>query len=75
MTQPETPATALEMREAQAKEWGTYVAKAPIDLDGVRAFNAGDPVPVSHVTNNIVSKDDVVKTGTQTAARLAENGT
>lgn len=34
---------------AQKAEWGAYVAKSAIFYDGVRAFNAGDPVPRSHV--------------------------
>jgi hypothetical protein len=42
--------TAVEDFAAlQAKEYGTYVATSPIFLLGVRAFNPGDPVPVSHV--------------------------
>ena len=50
---PQTPlATAEETAafvEAQAKEYGTYVAVAPISFNGVPAYNAGDPVPVSNV--------------------------
>jgi hypothetical protein len=30
-------------------EYGKYVAKSEIFIGGVRAFNAGHPVPVSHV--------------------------
>jgi hypothetical protein len=43
------PLTATELREAQRKEYGTYVALGPIDVHGTRAFNEGDPVPVGHV--------------------------
>jgi len=34
---------------AQAVEYGTYVATETILFDGARAYNAGDPVPVSNV--------------------------
>jgi len=34
---------------AQAEEYGTYVANRPIDVNGTRAYNTGDPVPVSNV--------------------------
>jgi hypothetical protein len=54
-----TPSTAEELREAQEAEYGRYKANAPIFIDGVRAFNAGDLVPVSHVTRKVVSKDQV----------------
>jgi hypothetical protein len=54
MTAP-VPATAVELREAQRIEYGTYVAVVPIDIGGARAFNVGDPVPVSHVENKVVA--------------------
>jgi hypothetical protein len=54
MTEPNTAADALSEREA---EYGRYRANQVINIDGVRAFNAGDPVPVSHVTRKIVTKD------------------
>jgi hypothetical protein len=41
--------TAEEYAAAQAREWTTYVATSPIDYYGVRAYNVGDPVPVSAV--------------------------
>ena len=44
---------------AEQAEWFTYVARAAIDLDGVRAFNKDDPVPVSHVTRGVVRLDQV----------------
>lgn len=65
-----TPATASELREAQVKEYGRYVAVAPIDIDGARAFNAGDPVPASHVDRGVVSKDQVVGANTKTASAV-----
>lgn len=59
-----------EYRKAQEAEWGTYVATVPIDIHGGRAFNAGDPVPVSHVNNSVVREDQVAKTTTK-AGRAA----
>lgn len=64
------PTTAAELRDAQAAEYGTYVAVVPIQLDGVNAFNVGDPVPVSHVEGRVVSTDQVAKTSTK-AGRVA----
>jgi hypothetical protein len=46
-------------RAAREAEWGTYVAIGVISIGGVRAFNPGDPVPVSHVTSGVVSEDEV----------------
>jgi hypothetical protein len=59
MTTPATPSTAEEVREEQEAEYGRYRANSPIYIDGVRAFNEGDPVPVSHVTRKVVNKDQV----------------
>lgn len=65
---PEDPAAEARARlETQAKEYGEYVAVNAIAINGVRAFNAGDPVPKSHVEREIVSKDDVAKVGTKKA--------
>lgn len=64
---------ALEdARKAREKEWGTYVAKEPISLNGVPAFNVGDPVPVSHVERIPALKDAVAKVGTKAAAAVTE---
>lgn len=41
--------TIEDYAKAQEAEYGTYVANGPIFYGGARAFNAGDPVPVSHV--------------------------
>lgn len=41
--------SAEEHIEAVAGEYGEFVAVAPIDHDGVRAYNVGDPVPKSNV--------------------------
>lgn len=45
----------------QAKEYGTYVAVEPIDVDGARAYNAGDPVPVSNVERHGYLKAGLVE--------------
>ena len=68
---PDTPVTAEELREAQAKEYGTYVALGPIDINGVRAFNEGDAVPVSHVDRNVVRADQVAKLNTKAGREAA----
>lgn len=60
--------TADDRRAAQQAEYGRYVAKEPIDIDGARAFNPGDPVPVSHVESGVVDKSKVVGANTKTAA-------
>lgn len=62
--------TAAQYREALGAEWGVYVASGPIDINGARAFNAGDPVPVSHVDGNVVEAHQVAKVSTQ-AGRAA----
>lgn len=60
-----TPAEELRAaQEAQVAEYGTYVAKERIVIDGVPAFNAGDPVPVSHVKRGVVTNAQVEKTAT-----------
>lgn len=65
-----------EYRQAQAAEYGTYVAAHAIDILGARAFNEGDPVPVSHVERGVVSEDAVVKVSTKAGkAAVAANPT
>jgi hypothetical protein len=59
-----------EFQAAQVAEYGRWVAKEAINIGGVRAFNPGDPVPASHVENNVVSKDQVVGANTKTAAAV-----
>lgn len=41
--------TVEEYAAALEVEYGTYVATQPIVINGVRAYNAGNPVPVSNV--------------------------
>lgn len=62
--------TVEQYREAQAKEYGQYVAVEAIDINGARAFNPGDPVPASHVTNGVVADSQVAKTNTKAAAAV-----
>ena len=65
-----------EYRQRQAAEYGTFVAAHPIDINGARAFNEGDPVPVSHISRGVVSEDDVVKVSTKAGkAAVANNPT
>lgn len=43
------PKTADQYEGEQDQEWTTWVALVPIDFYGVRAYNAGHPVPASAV--------------------------
>lgn len=67
------PLTVEEYVKAQQVEYGTYVATVPIDIYGARAFNPGDPVPVSHVERGMVSADSVAKVNTKAAAAVVDN--
>lgn len=40
--------TTDDLRAAQAKEYGEWVAVDAIDVGAARAFNPGDAVPSSH---------------------------
>jgi len=64
--------TVDEYQAAMTKEWGTYVALVPIDVGNARAFNPGDPVPVSHVDRGIVPGDAVAKTTTKAAQAVIQ---
>lgn len=44
-----TASTAEQYENAQVAEYGKYVARVAIDYHGTRAYNVGDPVPVSAV--------------------------
>lgn len=61
-----------ELRKAQEAEYGTWVATQNIEINGARAFNVGDPVPVSHVTRGVVSEDSVAKAKTKAGKAAAE---
>jgi len=65
-----SPTTAAEFREALGKEYGEYVAAVPININGARAFNVGDPVPVSHVERNVVEPDQVKKINTASGRKV-----
>jgi hypothetical protein len=57
-----TPEELVAQAQLEAQvEWGTYVATGPIDINGVRAFNTGNAVPVSHVTRGVVDSSLVTK--------------
>ena len=71
MSSPTPPVTAEELREAQRAEYGVYVATQPIDINGVRAFNVGDAVPVSHVDSKVVSAEQVAKVTTKAGKSAA----
>jgi len=69
---PASPKTVAELREEQQKEWGTYVAVAPIFIDGIRAFNKGDAVPVGHVEAGTVEQELVAKRSTKAGQAAAQ---
>ncbi len=48
-----------DFEAAQAKEYGQYVAAETIFIGGARAFNAGDPVPASHIVSGAVAAEQV----------------
>lgn len=62
-----------EYRAAQVAEYSVYVANKPINVGNARAFNVGDPVPVSHVERGVVSEDDVVKQSTKAGKTAVAN--
>ncbi len=64
--------TVEDYLKAQKAEWGTYVALEAIDINGARAFNAGDPVPASHVERGVVTGEQVAKTTTEAAQAVVE---
>lgn len=73
----ESPITAPEHQAAIEAEYGTYVATQVININGGRAFNPGDPVPVSHVESGVVAADTVAKITTKAgreAAGIEEKG-
>ena len=54
-----------QAREAQVKEYGTYVATEQIHIGTALAFNVGDPVPASHVERGVVDSSQVAKRDTK----------
>lgn len=61
------PADGAERLDAQAKEYGEFIATERIMIGGVPAFNVGDPVPISHVERGVVQKEQVVRRNTKAA--------
>ena len=60
-----------ELRKRQEAEYGAFVANKAIDINGARAFNVGDPVPVSHVERQVVPADRVKKVTTKAGREAA----
>jgi hypothetical protein len=60
-----TAQTADQYEDAQVREWNSYRARVAIDYYGTRAYNVGDPVPVSAVEGDSawVSEDYVERIG------------
>jgi hypothetical protein len=73
---PETDplADAEAHRQAQAKEYGQYVAVQTIDIGYARAFNVGDAIPASHVERGLVPEGSYAKSTTKAAAAAIEKG-
>lgn len=69
MTQPQT---AEDYEAALIKDYSAYVAKEPIFIDGVRAFNRGNAVPASHVDSGVVSPEQVEKLSTKAGRAVVE---
>lgn len=65
MSSPQPAQTVEDREKERIAEYGVYVAAGPIDIYGARAFNAGDPVPVSHVESGVVLPHQVVKRDTK----------
>jgi hypothetical protein len=66
-----TDPDVIARREARAKEYGTWeCGPEPIEFNGSRAFNEGDPVPLSTVERFGLDKlGKVVEPGTFTKAQ------
>lgn len=73
MTQPATTEEVEAFRSAQEKEYGQFVAVAPINFGNARAFNIGDPVPASHVKKyGYLEQKLVAKAETKAAAAATD---
>lgn len=59
------PLTAEQQAQAIRDEYAVYVAIVPIDINGARAFNEGDAVPVGHVDRGVVLSEQVAKVTTK----------
>lgn len=65
--------TWQQLSDEQAAEYGKYVAKETIYVDGARAFNVGDPVPVGHVEGGVVDEAQVTGANTKAAQAAKES--
>lgn len=77
MTTPVPPQTVEDREAERVREYGTYIALRPIQIDGVNAFMEGAPVPIGHVESGKVPADAVAKTTTKAgrqAAGIEEKG-
>jgi len=64
------PPAATAYLAAQAAEYGTYVATRTIYYEGVRAYNEGDPVPVSNVERHGYLEQGLVRRAVEELAAL-----
>ena len=67
------PDTVDDLAKAQEAEYGTWVALQPIEHNGVRAYQTGDPVPVSNVAIYGYDKDGLVAKTSTKAAQAVTN--
>jgi hypothetical protein len=68
---PAVPDELARYLDGVVGEYEVYVASGPINIGNARAFNDGDPVPVSHVESGIVPRD-MVELRSDRIARGAE---
>lgn len=61
------PSPAEDFAALQEAEYSEFVALEVININGARAFNPGDPVPKSHVTEGVVDKKQVARVNTKAA--------
>ena len=71
MTTPDPLADGRALREAQAVEYGAWVAIEQIYVGGALAYNPGDAVPTSNVKAHGYDKLNVVAKSTSKAAAAA----
>lgn len=64
--------TPDELRKQAASDY-SYVATDALFINGVRAFNKGDLVPVQHVDAGLVNADLVAKTSTKAGRAVVDD--
>lgn len=67
-------AQAIAESKARTEQYGKYRARGPIDILGVRAFNAGDPVPITHVEGGVRQVADNYYDQGKVLTRLDDTG-